>query len=444
MAGPYLRFDPDGELRPLAEADAAELFALTDRSRERLGCWLPWVDVVRTREDSAAFIRAAQKQAQAGEGFQFALRTGGRLAGVIGQHGLNRDQRIIDFGYWLGDGFEGRGLVSGGCRALLRHTFATLPVERVRLRAAPGNLRSRAVAERLAFRWVGVQRRAERVGDRWVDHCHYELSLEDWVRLQLPAGAAPRAGAQAAVAATTAVDDALDAEMADYYQARAEEYDDWYERRGAYAARPGHPEWFDALARLATVVCRFAQGLSPGAVVCDLGCGTGRWTAMLAERRDLRVVGLDRSTAMLGQARARLRRLDLSARLLAGDALEPPLGAASCHAALCGFLFDHLDDHQRARLLEGLGRTLRPDGCALFLANRREPRHVADVELQQRVLGDGRRFRVRKALFDAEGLRRALAPLGAATTGEAGAPFVWALVRRGHGADAPGRVTAAG
>ena len=52
----------DAELRLLEERHAKELTDLTERNRDHLRAWLPWVDASRTLEDSKNFIRGALQQ----------------------------------------------------------------------------------------------------------------------------------------------------------------------------------------------------------------------------------------------------------------------------------------------------------------------------------------------------------------------------------------------
>jgi ribosomal-protein-serine acetyltransferase len=65
-------------------------------------------------------------------------------------------------------------------RALVDHAFGPWRLERVEIAAAVDNARSRAIPERLGFREEGVRRRAERVGDRWLDHAVYAMLASDW------------------------------------------------------------------------------------------------------------------------------------------------------------------------------------------------------------------------------------------------------------------------
>jgi len=81
----------DTKLRLLEERHAEELADLTDRNREHLRTWLPWVDASRTGEDSKNLIRSTLKQFAENNGFQAGIWHEGRLAGVVGYHAIDRE-----------------------------------------------------------------------------------------------------------------------------------------------------------------------------------------------------------------------------------------------------------------------------------------------------------------------------------------------------------------
>jgi ribosomal-protein-serine acetyltransferase len=86
------------ELRLLEEQHAERLADLTERNRERLRTWLPWVDASRTVEDSKNFIRSTLKQFAENNGFQAGIWHEGRLAGVVGYYAIDWEHRSTSLG----------------------------------------------------------------------------------------------------------------------------------------------------------------------------------------------------------------------------------------------------------------------------------------------------------------------------------------------------------
>ncbi len=168
------------ELRLLEERHAQELTDLTERNREHLRAWLPWVDTNRTVEDRKKFIRGALKQFAENNGFTAGIWHEGRLAGVVGYHSIDWENRSTEVGYWLGEEYQGQGLVTAACRALVDHAFQELGLNRVSIACATENKKSCAIPERLGFRREGVVRQAEWLYDHFVDHVVYATLASEW------------------------------------------------------------------------------------------------------------------------------------------------------------------------------------------------------------------------------------------------------------------------
>jgi ribosomal-protein-serine acetyltransferase len=168
------------ELRLLEERHAEELTDLTDRNREHLRAWLPWVDANRTLEDRKSFIRGTLKQFAQNKGFVAGIWHKGRSAGVIGYDAIDWENRTTAVGYWLGEEYQGKGLVTAACRALVDHAFWELGLNRVSIACATENKKSCAIPERLGFRREGVRRQAEWLYDHFVDHLVYAVLASEW------------------------------------------------------------------------------------------------------------------------------------------------------------------------------------------------------------------------------------------------------------------------
>ena len=169
----------DLSLNTLELRHAEELFELTDRNRLYLRRWLPWLDGIRMVEDTRGFIRSTLAQARENNGFQAVMLSGGKLAGVVGHHQIDWRNRATALGYWVGEEFQRRGLVTAACRRLVGHSFDVLGLHRVEIRCAVENHRSRAIPERLGFRFEGRFRDAEWLYDHWVDHAVYARLAPD-------------------------------------------------------------------------------------------------------------------------------------------------------------------------------------------------------------------------------------------------------------------------
>jgi ribosomal-protein-serine acetyltransferase len=163
---------------------ASELFALCQNNREYLTQWLVWPTLIRQPADYVAFIRHAIEQFARGEGLTTAIEYQGELVGMISYNQIDRILGNVTIGYWLAERWQGNGIVTRACQALIHHAFAEMGMEKVDIRVATDNESSRAVCERLGMTQEGVIRHAERLGDRVVDLVHYGLLRDEWLRLR--------------------------------------------------------------------------------------------------------------------------------------------------------------------------------------------------------------------------------------------------------------------
>ena len=167
------------QLRLLEESDADELFALIDADRAYLSRWLPWA-ADQDLEGTLDFIRLTRRRLADNTGFTVAIVCDGALAGVVGLQPLDWTHRSTSVGYWLGERYRGRGIMTRAVRALVEHAVSVWKLNRIEIRAAVDNVRSSALPRRLGFRAEGTLRATERIGDVYLDSVVYSVLASEW------------------------------------------------------------------------------------------------------------------------------------------------------------------------------------------------------------------------------------------------------------------------
>jgi ubiquinone/menaquinone biosynthesis C-methylase UbiE len=141
------------------------------------------------------------------------------------------------------------------------------------------------------------------------------------------------------------------------------------------------------------------SGCPDGGELLDVPCGFGRHSLPLA-RAGYRVTGVDRSEALLAEARRRAGEGG-APKLVRADYRELPFADASFDAAINLFTsLGYLGDEEDTRALAEIGRVLRP-GARLVLELMHRDRLVADFREQDwRAMGEGRLL-LEQRTFDA-------------------------------------------
>jgi ribosomal-protein-serine acetyltransferase len=180
------KIDDREELRLLEERHAEELFALMKRNWEHFRQWMPNLHQEYAVEDARNFIRGGLEMMANNKGFRAGIWYDGELAGLIGLKSVDWANRNANIGYWLGASFQGQGLVTKACRAVIDYAFGELKLHRIDILCAPGNLKSRAIPERLGFRQEGTFREVQWLYDHFVDLVIYGLLASEWQSMARP------------------------------------------------------------------------------------------------------------------------------------------------------------------------------------------------------------------------------------------------------------------
>ena len=133
---------------------------------DALHAWMPWIrEEPKSREDRAEQLRRFRGRFDLGEEFVYGIfERGGRYIGGTGLH-PGDGVRSLEIGYWILPELWGNGLATETAAALTKIGFERMEAERMVIRIAPHNVRSRTIPPKLGYTEEGTLRRVLDDGD---------------------------------------------------------------------------------------------------------------------------------------------------------------------------------------------------------------------------------------------------------------------------------------
>jgi len=257
----------------------------------------------------------------------------------------------------------------------------------------------------------------------------------------------------------TSPHDTLLGEQLTYYNARANEYDEWFLRQGRFDHGPAaNARWFAEAAQVAdaldATLMRQAhpdqsQSNHTPLDVLELACGTGLWTERLA-RHATSLTAVDGAPEMLTLNRQRLTRAQQAHAAQAaqqttspaspapGSASSAPHAGVPCQVEFVeanlfawrptrkydlvffGFWLSHVPPERFDAFWRLVSESLAPNGRAFFVDSAyTETSTARDHQLEgptattlTRKLNDGHEYRIVKVFYEPDALTERLATLG--------------------------------
>lgn len=167
-------------LRLIDLEDAEQIFERVDQSRNHLRRWMAWVDGTTSAEDIRTFLKGTMEGYAQHRSLTTVILYHEKIAGTAGYNSINWSNKTAYIGYWLGEKFQGKGIMTQAVKVLTDYAFHELNLNKVEIRAASANRRSRNIPERLGFVNEGCIRQAEWLYDHYVDHVVYGMLAAEW------------------------------------------------------------------------------------------------------------------------------------------------------------------------------------------------------------------------------------------------------------------------
>ncbi|MFT3992913.1 MAG: GNAT family protein [Dysgonomonas sp.] len=165
------------ELKPFSIDQAPYIFKIIDTERDYLRIWLPFIDSrqkVEQIEEYIEFVLGSDNQ-------QFAIYFQGQCVGIIGFKDTDFDNRKSEIGYWLSQYQQGNGIVTQSVQKMLEFAFNELHLNRIQIKVAVDNKKSRAIPERLGFHLEGIERDGELlINNTYTDIAIYSILKKEY------------------------------------------------------------------------------------------------------------------------------------------------------------------------------------------------------------------------------------------------------------------------
>jgi len=175
-----LKVDDEIELRLHDIRYAEDFFSLIDQNRARLSEFMDWESNHQSVENTVDYIRSEREKFAQRKMINTQILYQGEIAGSCGLMIHNWASGFGEVGYWLGDAFTGKGIVTRAAKALTDYGFNVLGLHKIILRIITGNKNSIAVANRLGFKLEGIQIQQAFVHNKHHDMAIYYMLENEW------------------------------------------------------------------------------------------------------------------------------------------------------------------------------------------------------------------------------------------------------------------------
>ena len=171
-------------LRPPVAADFEVWAKLRHDSRNFLVPWEPtWAPDELSKEAFRRRLRRYSQAARDGSGHVFFVfdKKAGALVGGCQLSNIRQGvaQSAATLGYWMGERYAGRGLMTDAVVTLTKYCLTKLGLHRIEAACLPDNVASRRVLAKAGFVEEGTARKYLKINGQWRDHVLFAIVEDD-------------------------------------------------------------------------------------------------------------------------------------------------------------------------------------------------------------------------------------------------------------------------
>lgn len=172
--------DSEITLMNLEMSSSDALYRLIDLNRGYLSEWLCWVEDTRSVMDTINYIFAMSEHDMYSSRYVMEIWYNNLLSGLIDVHNGDRLNKKAEIGYWLGEKFQGKGVMTRACSAIINYALNDAGLNRITIKCAEGNKKSQAVPKRLGFNFEGIEKEGQYLYNKYVDLFVFSMLKKNW------------------------------------------------------------------------------------------------------------------------------------------------------------------------------------------------------------------------------------------------------------------------
>ena len=103
-----------------------------------------------------------------------------QIIGIISLNNINKKNKSGVFGYWLGEKYWGKGIMTEAVNLIINHAFKNLKLQRIQASVMHPNIASMNVLLKSGFQLEGILRKKVYKDKKWFDIFIFGLLKEDY------------------------------------------------------------------------------------------------------------------------------------------------------------------------------------------------------------------------------------------------------------------------
>jgi len=158
-----------------------ELYRLIADNRSHLDKHISFTQNKDTRHKVKIFLREIANFNIGGQKFNLLIHYDQQIIGLIGFHKIDRLHARAEIGYWIGEHFQGKGIMQDVIPKFLQYGFEALAVNKVELLTLTKHERNIRLVEKLGFKKEGILREHYFMHDSFRDAILYSMLKSEFL-----------------------------------------------------------------------------------------------------------------------------------------------------------------------------------------------------------------------------------------------------------------------